>query len=298
MIAATGKAVRVPAFAGVFYPAAAELCREQARQLLEAAPASDDSRRWIGGVVPHAGWVCSGTVAGRTIASIAAANRADEVGLVVIFGAVHSVSPLERAALDSHASWQEPDGLSEVSHAVRDRLAEAGGFVVDDEFHRREHSIEVELPLVQSAWPKAAILPVEVPPVEAAAAIGTAVAREVNRSGLRAIYLASSDLTHYGPGYGFAPAGVGQAGLRWAGDNDRRMLNLIERFEPAGIVSEARRHGNACGPGAIAAMLAAALESGARTARVLRHTNSYETLSAKSPQPADNAVGYASVVVG
>jgi len=298
MIAATGKAVRVPAFAGVFYPAAPELCREQARELLEAAPASDGRTRWIGGVVPHAGWMCSGAVAGQTIAAIAAANREREVGLVVIFGAVHSAVPLDRAALDSYASWREPAGLSEVSHAVRDRLAEASGFVVDDEFHRREHAIEVELPLVQATWPAAAILPVEVPPLDAAAVIGTAVAKEVSRSGLRAIYLASSDLTHYGPGYGFAPGGVGQAGLRWAGDNDRRMLELIERFEPAGIVSEARRHGNACGPGAIAAMLAAARESGARTVRVLRHTNSYETLSAKSPQPADNAVGYASVVVG
>jgi len=55
---------------------------------------------------------------------------------------------------------------------------------------------------------------------------------------------------------------------------------------------------NACGGGAIAAMLSACRELGANEARVLHHANSYETLSVIDPQPPDNAVGYASVVVG
>ena len=64
------------------------------------------------------------------------------------------------------------------------------------------------------------------------------------------------------------------------------------------IVPEAREHLNACGAGAIAAMLSACVATGATAARVLRHTNSYETLAAVAPQPPVDAVGYASVVVG
>jgi AmmeMemoRadiSam system protein B len=115
---------------------------------------------------------------------------------------------------------------------------------------------------------------------------------------LSAIFLASSDLTHYGPAYRFAPAGVGSAGLDWAKGNDRRLLDRIEQFEPERVVEDVRQHANACGGGAIAAMMAACRELGATRASVLRHANSYETLAAVAPQTADNAVGYAAAVVG
>ena len=60
---------------------------------------------------------------------------------------------------------------------------------------------------------------------------------------------------------------------------------------------EVRERANACGGGAIAAMLAACKEAGAASARVLRHTNSYETLAQVAPQPPVDAVGYAAVIV-
>ena len=116
-----------------------------------------------------------------------------------------------------------------------------------------------------------------------------------NRS---AIFLASSDLTHYGPAYRFAPAGAGLPGLEWAKQNDLSLIERVLNMQAETIVPEAMAHANACGPGAIAAMLAACKEFGATTAKLLRHANSYETLAALSPQSPDNAVGYASIVVG
>ena len=82
---------------------------------------------------------------------------------------------------------------------------------------------EVELPLVQQAWPGAAVLPIEVPLIEQAIEIGRRTAREVMAAKLRPVFLASSDLTHYGVNYGFAPAGLGMHGLNWAKENDRRL---------------------------------------------------------------------------
>src|SRR5439155_22346825 len=118
-------------------------------------------------------------------------------------------------------------------------------------------------------------LPTVVPP----AGIGIATARRVVEAGYETpVFLASSDLTHYGPAYGMAPGGVGLSGLAWARDNDRRLLDMIERYDVERIVPEVRERLNACGGGAIAAMLAACRELGAKDASVLRHTNSYETL--------------------
>jgi AmmeMemoRadiSam system protein B len=171
-------------------------------------------------------------------------------------------------------------------------------FCVDNRFHAREHAIEVELPLIQQAYPGTPILPIEVPAIESAVEIGRAVARQVANTRLSAVFLASSDLTHYGPAYRFAPAGVGLAALEWARSNDHLLLELVERFQPEEIVAETTEHLNACGGGAIAAMMAACRDFGASSARLLRHTTSYETLAEVAPQQPDNSVGYASVVVG
>jgi AmmeMemoRadiSam system protein B len=249
-----------------------------------------------GGIVPHAGWICSGAIAGETIGAIQ--SSFPDADLIVVFGAIHTPIPIDRAALDSYSAWIEPSGESQVTEAVRNALAEkTDSFVVDDRFHRHEHAVEVELPLIKIAWPGAAILPVEVPRITSAVAIGMATARQAMMLNRRPIFLASSDLTHYGPAYGFAPAGIGKPGLDWAKQNDRRLLDRVEKFEVDAIVPEVTAHANACGGGAIAAMLAACREYGAGSATVLTHASSFETLRDVAPQKPDNAVGYAAAVV-
>jgi len=136
-----------------------------------------------------------------------------------------------------------------------------------------------------------------VPLVDEAVEIGSRTARVIESQWLDAVYLASSDLTHYGPAYGFTPAGVGPEALAWALDNDRKLLDVVTGMSAERVVPEVRAHLNACGGGAIAAMLAACRERGIVEARVLRHANSYQTLAAVAPQRPDNAVGYAAVVV-
>ena len=141
------------------------------------------------------------------------------------------------------------------------------------------------------------MLPIEVPLIDEAMEIGVQTARAVAAEKLRPVFLASSDLTHYGSNYGFAPVGLGLQGLLWAKENDARLLELISRMAVERIVAEVRGRYNACGGGAIAAMMAACREFGAEEGRVLRHTNSYETLAHVAPQSPDNAVGYAAAVI-
>jgi AmmeMemoRadiSam system protein B len=256
--------------------------------------------------VPHAGWICSAAIAGEAIGSLAKARP--DVDVVVVFGAIHTPVPVDVAVLDSHRRWSVPGGSLGVTE-VRDALAGGSGgsavgggerlFTVDNRFHENEHAVEVELPLVQQAWPNAAILPVEVPVVDDAPDIGRQTARRLASSGLKPVFLASSDLTHYGPNYRFAPAGVGPQGLQWAAENDRRLLQVVATMRPESVVPEVRAHANACGAGAIAAMMAACQEFGGATASVvLRHANSCQTLAKVAPQPPTNAVGYAAVLIG
>jgi AmmeMemoRadiSam system protein B len=248
-------------------------------------------------VVPHAGWDYSGAIAGQTIATLSRSQPTPD--LVVVFGAIHTRVPTAQAALDSFSRWDIPGDACLVAQQARGDLESAGDlFVVDDRYHEREWAIEVELPLVRAAWPNAALVPVEMPPHESALAVGQMVANVVSRAKLSAVYLASSDLTHYGPHFGLTTAGVGTAGLDWMMSNDRRLIELVTSMRAEAVVPEARTRLNACGSGAIAAMLAACSELGARQAKLLRHANSFQTFGAAVGHGPDNAVGYASIVVG
>jgi AmmeMemoRadiSam system protein B len=142
------------------------------------------------------------------------------------------------------------------------------------------------------------VLPVEVPLIDSAVDVGIATARLAGAMNLPVAFLASSDLTHYGPAYAFVPAGLGPQGLAWAKDNDRRLLDRVVRLDVESIVGSVRNNYNACGGGAIAALLAACRELGATRSEVLRHTNSAEVLCGLGERYDGNAVGYAGVVVG
>ena len=54
------------------------------------------------------------------------------------------------------------------------------------------------------------------PATDDAAQVGRVVAEQAQRLGRGVMFFGSSDLTHYGPRYGFAPHGLGAEGLRWA----------------------------------------------------------------------------------
>jgi hypothetical protein len=280
----------------MFYPGDPSQCRAAADALVKLGAGEQPVPGGKGGIIPHAGWICSGAIAGQVLGTLALSGPAPDV--VVVFGAVHTPIDLRLAALDSFSVWNVPGGSSEEASDVSRALSRSSDlFVVDDRFHRQEHAVEVELPLIRAVWPNARLLPVEVPVIDEAAEIGRRTARALLDHGQSAVFLASSDLTHYGPSYRFAPAGVGLDAMAWAKANDRQLLRRVENFEIEQIVPEVRQHLNACGGGAIAAMLAACKEAGASSARVLRHASSYETLADVAPQPPVDAVGYAGVVV-
>jgi AmmeMemoRadiSam system protein B len=278
---------RAPMFAGRVYPASERECRALISGWGVVPPGDV---RILGGIVPHAGWMYSGPTAARTIAALAVA----EPETVFVFGAVH-VQDVNRASLFDRGSWATPLGELAVDADVCDAITSCPAIRIAPEAHASEHSIEVELPLIRYYIPETRIVPLMIQPGPWANEIGRVCRRAAADLGRRAAFLASTDLTHYGPMFGFEPAGRGEPGLRWAKHvNDRRFLERVAQMDEQGVVPEALSSFNACGSGAVAAMLSALADSGNAEYRELQHTTSAEQ-APLDPDPL-NAVGYVSAV--
>jgi hypothetical protein len=255
--------------------------------------------RVIGGIAPHAGWAFSGQVCGTVFAAIRARAGQGEPGTFVLFGASHR--RLRRSAiLFAEGAWETPLGLAHVDDRLAERVLGGTSLIEADPYpHQDEHSIEVQVPFVQHLFPQAKILPILVEPTHRAVEVGEAVARTVQTSGAAVVYVGSTDLTHYGPNYGFLPEGIGRQGLAWAKDvNDRRLIELMRLMKAEDIVREVSEHRNACGSGAIAATLGACRFAGAQQGVLLAHVSSQEVARAVLNQAGDDAVGYAGMVFG
>lgn len=281
--------VRPMAFAGSFYPGGPHACAAMIDRLRphELLPST------VGGLVPHAGWSYSGRTAALTILSLAG-SRPDTV---VIFGAVH-VPDRNEASLFDAGEWETPTGKLPVDEELARAVARCRHVRIAPGVHSDEHSIEVELPLIHGYLGGVRILPLMVRPGSRAVEIGRWVARAALDLGRRVVFLASTDLTHYGPAFGFEPAGRGEEGFRWAKEvNDRRFLRVVGQLDADGVVPEASVNRNACGAGAVAATLAALAEYGGPRPVELQHTCSAEVERTGGERPL-NSVGYASVVFG
>jgi len=289
--------VREPVQAGRFYAAGAKQCRAELEGCL---PRPEELGALpeviVGGIVPHAGWMCSGAVAAKTFAGIAQRRRPTTV---VVFGAVHWPMRAD-AAVFSRGAWQSPLGAIDIDDRLAERVLGACPLVHDEPYaHEREHSIEVQVPFIQHYFPKARLLPVMVLPGRGASEVGRAVARAARDSNADAVFVGSTDLTHYGPGYDMVSHGIGAPGLRWAKEqNDRRMIDLILALDAEAVVPEARTRHNACGSVAVAATIAACKEAGATEARLLEHTTSAEVLGEIHRGEMADAVGYAAIIFG
>lgn len=275
---------RPSVFAGRFYPASRPQCE---RMLDDMARPVSTSGRPVGGIVPHAGWVYSGPTAALAIAAVGRAQPET----VVLFGAAHVLSAND-ASLYPNGRWETPLGHMDVDEEFAGHVARRGNAAPDPHAHDHEHSIEVQLPMVQRYIGNVRIVPIMVRPGPGATQIGRDCAAAASELGRAIVFLASTDLTHYGPSFAFEPHGRGDPGIRWAKEvNDRRFVQLISDFDADAVISEAALNHNACGAGAVAAGIAAARELGADSYEELEHTTSADRERVSGEEPL-TSVGY------
>lgn len=286
---------RQPIVAGAFYEASSSQCLRHANALIESADIDNRPPGEIrGGILPHAGWTFSGQLAAITLKALAAAGAPETV---VFLGADHSGAVQYAEVYDSGA-WLTPLGPAPIdTQAANALIAYGPPFRANRIAHAREHSIEVQIPLLQVLCPNTMILPIAVPPTELAVEIGDALPTALAGLDHQWVIAGSTDLTHHGGDRFGAPGGTGQAGLDYSVANDRKILDLIETMQAEEIIPHARTHHNACGAGAIAATLAACRQLGATAGHTLKYTNSQEVMRQLTPNQTDETtVGYASVV--
>lgn len=184
--------VRPPAVAGMFYPGSArDLTRMVDGLLADAArevPPDFPVPKAL--VVPHAGYVYSGSTAAQAYARLVPA--AERITRVVLFGPSHRVA-LWGLALPSAAAFRTPLGDVPVAHPD---LSDLPQVVVDDAAHAAEHSLEVQLPFLQRVLGSFELVPFTV-----GAADSADVAAVVDRmwGGPETVLVFSSDLSHYHP---------------------------------------------------------------------------------------------------
>lgn len=260
-----------------WYPESREEVEENiGRWERETADASPE--RGSAGIAPHAGWFFSGRLAWRVV------SRLVPAGTVVLLGG-------HRSRRDPPTCWEEdafetPCGLLEADGPLRDRLARETGAVPDGS---PDNTVEVLLPLVKAAFPDARAVCLRVPPSPAAERLGMVLAEQA-AGGASIAVLASTDLTHYGPNYGFAPRGSGKAAEEWVRTvNDRDFLEAAVRKEARRMVELGRDGKAACSAGAAAAAAVFASARGLE-GRLLEYATSLDR------QPSTSFVGYGAVL--
>ncbi|MHC4808328.1 MAG: AmmeMemoRadiSam system protein B [Planctomycetota bacterium] len=287
---------RKPIVAGQFYPGQHDSCIDEINECLEARTLSESLPETIvAGIVPHAGWTFSGSLAAVVFSAIK--QQHEKVHTFIVFGAAHGYFGQSPAVYDK-GSWITPLGDVAIDEELADAVLSTGPAVSDPSAHISEHSIEVQVPFIQYLFAGAKILPILVPPGQQAVALGTSVGQIISRDEQKKIVcIGSTDLTHYGPRYGFTPMGTGAEALKWADSvNDEEFIDLALKLEPEGLLASAAENCNACGPGAAAAAAAAAKKLGRTEGLLLAHASSNEVMLRKMGTTGADSVGYAAIV--
>ncbi len=272
-------------FAANFYAGASE---GVIRDLLSGFEPPGLTAAPVAGIVPHAGWTYSGGTAAKVFQTIKAFR---EPKSFVIFGTIHR--RIRSNAVYARGSWSTPFGEVSVNEMLADTLIEhAGGSLERDESaHDREHSIEVQMPMLKHFFPGSRAVPISIPPTGEAAAVGRRIGEYISRNDIDAVVLGTTDLTHYGDSYMFTPSGYGPDALEWMRRNDERIIELAAGMRPEEIVPEASENMNACGAGALAATVAAAKALGCADGLTLEYTTSYDVTAEREFRMAVGYVG-------
>jgi AmmeMemoRadiSam system protein B/AmmeMemoRadiSam system protein A len=263
MTMSTATAIRPPAVAGMFYPGEPDTLRDDLATCLAVPPAPTFSGRLKAVIVPHAGYVYSGGTAGKAYALLA--PLAGRIRRVVLLGPCHRVA-VRGVAAPTVQAFATPLGNIPLDRAALDALADLPQVVASDAAHAQEHSLEVQLPFLQTVLGDFTLVPLAVGQTGAAE-----VAQVIARlwGGPETLIVISSDLSHF---HGYAEAQK----IDHATADHILALEQLTSFEQA------------CGALPINGLIAVAKQRGLRIERIAQ-CNSGDTAGDKA-----RVVGYAS----
>jgi len=278
--------VRTPAVAGLFYEGEPELLKKQIEEVfthplgpgkLPKAEETIGTRRIIGLVSPHAGYIYSGPIAAHGFLELAKDGKPD---VFVILGPNHTGlgSPVSTMIDD----WYTPLGKVFVDKEFAKEIAKRSEIVdIDPVAHRYEHSIEVQLPFLQFIYGEIFFVPITMmwQTPEVAGKVAKAVFEASKDLGKDVVIIASTDLNHY------EPQDITVKKDKLAIDailemNSEKLYKTVEGYDIS-----------MCGPGPTMVLVEYANLIGNVEAKLLKHATSGDITGDTSA-----VVGYASIV--
>ncbi len=266
--------IRPPAVAGRFYPDdPARLCATVDSFL--AGDGAEKKVRVRACLVPHAGYIYSGSVAGEVY------QRMEIPDHVILIGPRHYPRGAPLAIL-SEGAWQTPLGAAPIDHLLAEKIVRAFPLLREDAVaHSAEHSLEVQIPFLQRLVPSFTFVPIVIGTAhwDALEALGHALASVIASECEPVLLIASSDMNHY----------ESDAVTRV---KDRKAIDQILALEPHKLFDTVRDEKiSMCGYAAAVATVIAARDLGATEAQLVRYATSGEVNG-----DMQEVVGYAGIV--
>ncbi|NWF92387.1 MAG: AmmeMemoRadiSam system protein B [Syntrophaceae bacterium] len=268
-----------------WYPWDRRDCEREIVSFLEEWSPPDLPVKGLGGIVPHAGWYFSGKLAARVFDLL---KRKREVDVVVLYGGHLSSEDLPRVVTEER--WETPLGDIEIATDLVEKVMKEIETKKENP-SSGDNTIEIQLAMVKHFFPEARLLAVRSPLSPRARALGEAVAEVANKEGISILAIGSTDLTHYGPNYGFLSKGTGPSAVDWVKrENDKGFIDRALRMDAEGLINHTLENDSACSAGAAASAIATCKAMGAEKGILLDYYTSYDIM------PDSSFVGYAGIV--
>ena len=273
--------IRTPAVAGMFYPSEKKELKKTIKECFlhkfgpGKIPPSNIKKKIFGVICPHAGYMYSGPIACHSFYAISS----DAPELFIIIGPNHWGIGSSVATMKD-CKWNTPLGDVEVDSEAAEEISHLSEIIDIDYFsHTREHSLEVQIPIMQEMYSDFKILPISMinQNKDAAKDIGLAIVKIAEKK--KVMIIGSSDFTHYEQN-------------EFAHEQDMALIEPILKLDVKKFYDVLEdRNVSACGYGAIATTIIACKELGATKGELLKYATSGDITGDTS-----SVVGYGSIV--
>ncbi len=268
-----------------WYPHDKISCESEIKQYLEEYNLDLPDHQWHGGIVPHAGWYYSGKLACQVIQKLSMGKNID---IVIIFGG--HLRKGDNVIYYDFDQFETPLGNiyreNEVFNIILDRIKEFSSpeYTIDN-------TVEIQLPFIKYFMPETPIIAFRSPPSSLAKRLGCIIAEEMKNRNMNGVFIGSTDLTHYGPNYGFTSHGMSDEALQWVKyENDKLIIDYFLSMDEDSAINHALKESSACSVGGAIACMEASRVMGSSKGHLVDYYTSYDV------RKDDSFVGYAGVI--
>lgn len=266
--------IRKPVVAGQFYPGDVDQLKNTLNELIIKIP-ENEKRNAILTMLPHAGYMYSGKVAGKTLSYV------DLKENILLLGPNHTGIGHPFSVWYA-GKWEFPLGHLNVNEKIADELIENVKYLTPDfSAHIREHSLEVLIPLLWYVKNNVQIIPICImePRLEILIDAGKKIAEVLHKMEDVSIVV-SSDMSHFIP-------------ERQAKLLDKIAIDRCLKIDPEGLYNDVKRHNiSMCGVLPMTVGLQIAKELGAKEGKLIQYSTSGDVTGDKS-----YVVGYAGIII-